>query len=108
MIDITFLDKDLENFFQYGHCSNNAYNRLARDKRFYISFQNVVNTIMRTENIAELKNYSFLHYERLRYKNESSVRIVNGRVERLLFTENENGIEVSIIKIDETHYGNKK
>jgi hypothetical protein len=38
----------------------------------------------------------------------SSVRIVNGMVERLLFTEIENGIEVELIEIDSTHYGNKR
>jgi hypothetical protein len=29
-------------------------------------------------------------------------------VERLLFTETEDGIEVELIEIDNTHYGNKK
>lgn len=38
----------------------------------------------------------------------SSVRIVNGMVERLLFTEIEDGIEVELIEIDSTHYGNKR
>ena len=35
-------------------------------------------------------------------------RIVNGKVERLLFTETEDGVEVELIEIDSTHYGNKK
>lgn len=39
---------------------------------------------------------------------ESSVRIDNGRVERLLFTEHEYGIEVRLIEIDSSHYGNKR
>lgn len=29
-------------------------------------------------------------------------------VHRLLFTETEDGIEVELIEIDDTHYGNKK
>jgi len=33
---------------------------------------------------------------------------VNGLVERLLFSETDDGIEVELIEIDSTHYGNKK
>ena len=54
-----------------------------------------------------VENYSYLHYEKLKYRDESSVRIVNGRVERLIFAERDNGIEVLLIEIDDTHYGNK-
>lgn len=39
---------------------------------------------------------------------KSSVRLVNGMVERLLFRETDDGIEVELIEIDSTHYGNKK
>ena len=48
--------------------------------------------------------------EKLKYMKEplSSVRLVNGMVERLLFTETEDGIEVELLEIDSTHYGNKK
>lgn len=51
---------------------------------------------------------SFLHYEKLANDPRSSIRIVNGMVERLLFTETEDGVEVELIEIDSTHYGNKK
>ena len=60
------------------------------------------------ESTAELKVYSFLHYEQLKKDPRSSVRLVNGLVERLLFTETDDGIEVELIEIDSTHYGNKK
>lgn len=62
------------------------------------------------ESTADLRLFSFLHYEKLKYQVEprSSVRIVNGMVERLLFTETDDGIEVELIEIDSTHYGNKK
>lgn len=56
----------------------------------------------------ELGRFSFLHYERLKHRPESSVRLANGMVERLLFTEHENGVRVDLIEIDSTHYGNKK
>lgn len=57
----------------------------------------------------DLKQFSFLHYEKLRYQKEplSSVRLVNGMVERLLFSETEDGIEVELLEIDSTLYGNK-
>ena len=33
---------------------------------------------------------------------------MNGRVERLIFTESEEGIEIEILELNTTHYGNKK
>lgn len=59
------------------------------------------------DKVSDLKPISFLHYEKLKYRAESSVRIVNRRIERLLFIEKEDGIEVTLIEIDRTHYGNK-
>ena len=58
-----------------------------------------------------MRIFAFLHYEKLRYQRDepkSSVRLVNGMVERLLFVETDDGIEVELIEIDSTHYGNKK
>lgn len=40
-------------------------------------------------------------------KGTSSLRIANGYIERLIFTETPEGIEVELIEIDNTHYGNK-
>ena len=63
------------------------------------------------ENTEALKPFSFLHYEKLKYQKDepkSSVRLVNGMVERLIFSETEDGIEVELIEIDSTHYGYKK
>lgn len=60
------------------------------------------------DKVDDLKAYSYLHYEKLKYRTESSVRIDNGRIERLIFTEHEEGIEVQLLEIDSTHYGNKR
>lgn len=65
------------------------------------------------KNIDKLHEYSFLflHYEKLKhgsYKGKSSVRIANGAIERLIFSENENGIEVYIIELNDMYYGNKR
>ena len=52
---------------------------------------------------------SFLHYEQLTGTNgKSSIRVVNGMVERILFREFEGGIRIIVLSLDDTHYGNKK
>ena len=62
------------------------------------------------ENVAALRQLSYLHYEKLRYQLSelSSVRLSNRFVHRLIFRELEDGIQVDLIEIDNTHYGNKK
>ena len=60
------------------------------------------------DHVSELRNYSFLHYEQLRHVSLSSVRIFNNRVERLLFRETETGLRITLIELNDDHYGNKK
>jgi len=38
----------------------------------------------------------------------SSIRIVNGMVERIIFREFDGGIRITVLDLDDTHYGNKK
>lgn len=90
-----------------GKSSDKKYKKLSRDQKLVDGFRRAVDVMRSLDNVTELKNYSFLHYERLKYRNESSVRIVNGRIERLIFIEREEGIEVLLLEIDNTHYGNK-
>ena len=68
----------------------------------------IYNLMRSLEHVSRLKEYSFLHYEQLKHISLSSVRIINGRVERLLFKEIDDGIKISLIEINENHYGNKK
>ena len=107
MLKITIIDEDLEELITTGKNSG-KYEKLSRDKKFVQRLAVVYSTMASVENTDGLKQYSFLHYEKLKHVNQSSVRIMNNRVERLLFTENENGIEITIIELNETHYGNKK
>lgn len=107
MLKITIIDEDLEELITTGKNSG-KYEKLARDKKFVQRLAVVYSTMASMENTDGLKQYSFLHYEKLKHVNQSSVRIMNNRVERLLFTENKNGIEITIIELNETHYGNKK
>ncbi|HMM18766.1 MAG TPA: hypothetical protein PKC47_14800, partial [Petrimonas sp.] len=64
----------------------------------------------KVSNSTELPNFSFLKYEKLKHglSGLSSVRIMSNRVERLIFRETEEGIVITILEIDNTHYGNKK
>lgn len=107
MIRITIQDEDLQELITTGRNSG-KYEKLARDKKFVQRLANVYSTMKSVETTDGLKQYSFLHYEKLKHVNLSSVRIMNNRVERLLFIENEDGIEIILIEIDNTHYGNKK
>ena len=107
MLKITIIDEDLEELITTGKNSG-KYEKLSRDKKFVQRLAVVYSTMASVENTDGLKQYSFLHYEKLKHVNQSSVRIMNNRVERLLFTENENGIEITIMELNETHYGNKK
>lgn len=108
MINIIFLDKDLEQLYEFGKCSNRTYNILSRDKSFMTALHRIIQTMRDCENVDEFRQHSILHYEKLRGRAESSARIMNSRVERLIFRENKNGIEILIIELNTTHYGNKK
>lgn len=107
-MDIVFIDNALEEIYKTGKTKDSKYKKLCRDKRFVEDYVGVIDLMFSVDKVDDLKTYSFLHYEKLKYRMESSVRIDNGRVERLIFTEHEGGIEVRLIEIDSTHYGNKR
>ena len=107
---ITFKDKALSDLYEEGRTEDRKYKKICRKVRLIEGYQRAVSIMYDIESTEELKYFSFLHYEKLKYQKEpkSSVRLVNGMVERLLFTETDNGIEVELLEIDSTHYGNKK
>jgi len=105
-MQIIFEDKDLEELILTGE--NHKYKKYAKDRRFMEALSRVYKTMLSTECAPKLSQWSFLHYEQLRGCDISSVRVMNGRVERILFRETENGIVITIIELDNTHYGNKK
>lgn len=105
-MEISFDDKDLEELIFTG--KNRKYKKLSKDKVLMKALVDVYNYMNAVSCVKDLKPYSFLHYEVLKHIGLSSVRIMNGRVERLLFAEYENGIRITIIELNETHYGRKK
>ncbi len=107
---VTFRDSALADIFEYGRTFDTKYKQFCRNRRLVDGFKRVVSIMYSVESTEHLRKISFLHYEKLKYQREepkSSVRLVNGKIERLIFTETGDGIEVELIEINNTHYGNK-
>jgi len=104
---VNISDKDLDELIRTGR--NNKYKKYSKDRKFMEGLARVYKVMLNVADTNGLKPYSFLHYEKLANNlNLSSVRVLNGRVERLLFRELEDGIEITIIELNNDHYGNKK
>lgn len=103
---VFFDEEELEQYVATG--KSKKYRKYAQDKRFTQALQRAIGVFQAVAWTSELVEYSFLHYEKLKHYDLSSIRILPRRVERLLFREMEDGVEVVIIELDDTHYGNKK
>ena len=107
-MNVIFTDDALKELYETGTTKDGKYKKLTRNRQFIEAYIQVIDQMLAAENVAELAIYSYLHYEKLKHRPESSVRIQNRRIERRLFTEYEGGIEVRLIEIDSNHYGNKR
>lgn len=108
---VIFKEDALRELYKTGKTKERKYKLVCKKKKLVEGFQRAVGIMYDVESTEQLNGFSFLHYEKLRYQNKepkSSLRLANGMVERLIFTETEDGIEVELIEIDSTHYGNKK
>ena len=108
---VIFRDIALSELYETGKTKDRRYKQICKNKKLVNGYIKAVAIMYDVETTEELKLFSFLHYEKLKYQRDepkSSVRLVNGMVERLLFVETDDGIEVELIEIDSTHYGNKK
>lgn len=109
-MNVYILEEDLEILLRTGR-GVGKYKKLGRDKALIKGAAQAYNIMRAVVKTADLRSYSFLHYEQLKYQGDSitgSVRLVNGRVERLIFNETADGFEITLLEIDNTHYGNKK
>ena len=104
-VEIT--DDDLRELILNG-ANAGKYKKISRDKKFMRKLTDIYNLMRGVEHVSRLKDYSFLHYEQLKHMSMSSVRIFNNRVERLLFRETDTGLEITLIELNNDHYGNKK
>ena len=101
---IVFEDKDLERLV----CDedNRKYRKYIKDRKFRGKLKEVVLVMRNAERTRELRQYSYLHYEQLKGTNGlSSVRVMNGRIERLIFREIDDGIEIQMLEMNNDHYG---
>ena len=106
-MQIVFDDKDLEELITTGY--NNKYKKYIRNKKFMTALVTAYNYLRLSKCAHDLRLISFLHYEQLAGTNGlSSIRVVNGMVERIIFREFDGGISITVLSLDNTHYGNKK
>lgn len=102
------MNQDLLDLYQNGKCK--SYKEVERSRELLEGFIRAVDTMKMVNTVSELSGFSYLHYEQLKYQwsGFSSVRLSNRFVHRLVFTETTDGLEVNLIEIDDTHYGNKR
>lgn len=102
------MNEELRKLIEEGE--SKRYHEIARNKKLYDGLIRAYSIMESIETVKQLGNYSFLHYERLRYQYSglSSVRLSNRFVHRLIFSEENDKITLKLIEIDNTHYGNKK
>ena len=106
-MQIVFEDKNLEELITTG--KNNKYKKYTRNAKFMEALVTAYNYLRLASCTNDLRSISYLHYEQLKWnKGLSSIRVVNGMVERIVFREYEGGISITVLSLDDTHYGNKK
>ncbi len=104
---IEFEDTDLEELIKTGR--NSKYKKYTRNTKFMQALATAYNYLRLAECSRDLRSISFLHYEQLAGTNGlSSIRVLNGMVERIIFREYEGEIRIILLCLDNTHYGNKK
>lgn len=104
-MNVLFKDTELEQLVLYG--KSRKYEKYARDAKFTERLVRAVNIMRIVGEARMLANYSYLHYEKLKHRDASSIRIMNGRIERIIFRELNNGIEIELLELNNDHYGNK-
>ena len=102
------MNQNLLDLYQTG--KSRKYKEVEKNRDLLEGFIRAVNIMTIVQDVSELSGYSYLHYEQLKYEwsGYSSVRLSNRYVHRIIFTETEDGLEVELIEIDDTHYGNKR
>jgi len=106
-MEIVFEDTDLEELITTGR--NSKYKKYTRNAKFMTALVTAYNYLRMVDTASNLRAISFLHYEQLAGTNGlSSIRVVNGMVERIIFREFDGGISITVLSLDDTHYGKKK
>ena len=111
LVKIKFKEEALSELYETGNTKDRKYKQVCKNKKLVDGYIRAVQLMYDVDSSDDLKAFSFLHYEKLKHQQGetiSSIRLANGLVERLLFNETDDGIEIELIEIDSTHYGNKK
>ena len=108
MINISYNNKELEDLILRGQSTDKLYKKLSKNRRFMFDLNKVMGILHSVSNVSELYDFKSLHYEQLKYdlSGFSSVRIGYTSKYRLLFLEQESGVSIELININE-HYGDK-
>lgn len=109
-MDIVFEDNSLQEIYEYGDTKSREYVKYVRDKKFVDKLRRQIDLVRGASSYKELKNISPLHYEDLKheYAGYTSFRIFNDRVERVICKESDKYLKLTLLKLDDTHYENKK
>ena len=65
---ITFKDIALQELYETGKTKDRKYKQLCKNRRLIEGYIRAVRVMCCVEMTRELKEYSFLHYEKLLYK----------------------------------------
>lgn len=81
------MDQNLQELIETGE--SRRYKDIARNNTLFAGLIRAYQILEAVSSVEELKTYSFLHYERLKYELSglSSVRLDNRYVHRLIFEE---------------------
>ncbi len=109
-MNIIFEDKALQELYEHGCTSDKKYRKYNKDKKFLIYLARQIAAIKSAQTYEDLHKISPLHYEELKHQGGgiTSFRINNSYVERVICREYGDYIELTLIELDNTHYGNKK
>ena len=106
-MNVRFVDVEIERLYRSG--KSKKYRQIERDEKLRGKLATVIGILYDVPDCESLKYISKLHYEKLKheYSGKSSVRLSNSYIGRLIFTEEDGGISINLLEIDDTHYGNK-
>ncbi len=105
-MNIEFEDEDLEDLVYRGKSSNKLYKKISRTPKVMADLSHVMNTLQNAKNVDELFNFRRLNFERLtgNLRGFSSLRVGYSSKYRMLLIEQDEGVKVTVIEINE-HYG---
>lgn len=109
-MEIIFEDKSLRDIYEYEETKDRQYVKYVRDKKFVSKLRRQIAIVRGAMSYEELRKAAPLHYEELKheYSGCTSFRIFNNRVERVICRECNECLALILLKLDDTHYGNKK